>query len=185
MPTTADMMCLATGWLRSAGLPPWIAPTLATAGIVLGITIIVLQVRSDRRRASSYSRPREPDPDAGPLHGVMRDAEELIDRLAARADAQAQRLESLIARAESAERRLAEQQTRITSAPQPPTRPAANPQPKLKPPPRRAIPEETAAEAEHADVYELADRGLAAPEIARRLGQPQGEVELILSLRRL
>jgi hypothetical protein len=35
----------------------------------------------------------------------------------------------------------------------------------------------------HAEVYRLADYGLAASEIARRVGSPVGEVELILSLR--
>ncbi len=34
-----------------------------------------------------------------------------------------------------------------------------------------------------AEVYRLADYGFAAPEIARRVGSPVGEVELILSLR--
>ena len=35
----------------------------------------------------------------------------------------------------------------------------------------------------HAQVYDLADEGLSAPEIARQLGRPSGEIELILALR--
>lgn len=36
----------------------------------------------------------------------------------------------------------------------------------------------------HAAVYRLADQGRTLPEIAREVGQPAGEVELILALRR-
>jgi hypothetical protein len=35
----------------------------------------------------------------------------------------------------------------------------------------------------HAQVYDLADGGLSPPEIARQLGRPSGEIELILALR--
>jgi hypothetical protein len=35
----------------------------------------------------------------------------------------------------------------------------------------------------HAEVYALADQGLSAREVARRLGRPNGEIELILALR--
>ena len=47
---------------------------------------------------------------------------------------------------------------------------AALPEPKIDP--------------RHAPVYDLADEGLSPPEIARQLGRPSGEVELILALRR-
>jgi hypothetical protein len=35
----------------------------------------------------------------------------------------------------------------------------------------------------HADVYALADQGLSAKAVARKLGRPDGEIELILALR--
>ena len=35
----------------------------------------------------------------------------------------------------------------------------------------------------HAQVYHLADEGLSPPDIARQLGRPSGEIELILALR--
>jgi DNA-binding NarL/FixJ family response regulator len=35
----------------------------------------------------------------------------------------------------------------------------------------------------HAEVYALADQGLSATDVARRLGRPNGEIELILALR--
>jgi hypothetical protein len=45
-------------------------------------------------------------------------------------------------------------------------------------------PEPAPAPAQHADVYGLAEQGLEANDIARRLNRPRGEVELILALRR-
>ena len=47
---------------------------------------------------------------------------------------------------------------------------------------RRALPATDRARRRE-EVYRLADYGFAAPEIARRVGSPVGEVELILSLR--
>lgn len=207
-------------WPFGAALPTWLAPVLASAGILLGLAIIIMQIRADRRRSRRAVAPpappssNSPGSSTAPLREVMRDAEELIDRLAARADAQAQRLESLIQQSQTAERRLVELQTRLASAstvqasvpaPRPvspppvpaasapatastpaaasipaPQRPAPLPEPKpaVRPGPAPELPE-------HADIYELADQGIATADIARRLGQPKGEVELILSLRRL
>ena len=52
-------------------------------------------------------------------------------------------------------------------------------------PSRASAPGPTAAalDPRHRRVYELADAGLTAVQIARQTGQPVGEVELILSLR--
>jgi hypothetical protein len=43
----------------------------------------------------------------------------------------------------------------------------------------------TPAEHRHAEIYSLADQGRAAADIAHELSRPVGEVELILSLRRV
>jgi hypothetical protein len=40
-----------------------------------------------------------------------------------------------------------------------------------------------AADPRHAEVYDLADEGQSAQEIARQTGRPRGEIELILALR--
>jgi hypothetical protein len=50
----------------------------------------------------------------------------------------------------------------------------------LTPTPRR---DPTGPDPRHAEVYALADQGLSPPDVARRLGRPNGEVELILALR--
>lgn len=41
----------------------------------------------------------------------------------------------------------------------------------------------TLSDSRHAQVYELADEGQSARQIAQQLGRPQGEIELILALR--
>ena len=55
-------------------------------------------------------------------------------------------------------------------------RPAA-----VSPPPPPPV--QSGPDPRHAEVYALADQGLNAREIARRLGRPNGEIELILALR--
>jgi hypothetical protein len=45
------------------------------------------------------------------------------------------------------------------------------------------VPVTDGAEAHHAEIYELADRKMSIPDIAKRLSLPNGEVELILALR--
>ncbi len=56
--------------------------------------------------------------------------------------------------------------------------PATQTKPESPPPPPE--PEDS----RHREVYDLADQGLAPPEIAAKLGRPRGEIELILALRR-
>ena len=46
-----------------------------------------------------------------------------------------------------------------------------------------AAPASPGPDPRHAEVYALFDEGLSAPEVARRLGRPNGEVELIKALR--
>lgn len=49
---------------------------------------------------------------------------------------------------------------------------------------RRALPDQPSApDPRHAEVYDLADDGQTAQDIARQTGRPRGEVELILALR--
>jgi hypothetical protein len=50
----------------------------------------------------------------------------------------------------------------------------------LAPTPRR---DPTGPDPRHAEVYALADQGLSPRDVARKLGRPNGEVELILALR--
>jgi hypothetical protein len=124
------------------------------------------------------------------LDAVIRDTEELAQRLAAAMDARAARLETLIREADDRLRRLeaarfaqaaatAESQVfepRHAEPARPPTALAG----------ARALGPSFDAEPDdpvHRQVFTLADQGLPALDIARRLGQPTGQVELILALR--
>jgi hypothetical protein len=105
------------------------------------------------------------------LRRVARDARELTRILARELDTRAEKLTKLMERGPDA------------------------PEPARKPMPAR---DEALAEVvvrpdaardlldpSHAEIHELSDRGLSAVEIAKRLGRPPGQVELILALRKV
>lgn len=115
------------------------------------------------------------------LGAVAIDAEELTQRLAAKADAHAARLEALIAEADA---RLTRLESSLT--------PECTRRPKTSCAKFQAVAEAKPATAVLAAprgdllsrrVYELADDGLPAVDIARRLDEHLGKVELILALR--
>lgn len=118
------------------------------------------------------------------LDTVLEDAEELAQRLAASLDARAERLESLIREADDRLRRLEAAGRRMESDVVM-VEPRGGPAPAATPAPRPAV---GSLDAEghdplQAQVFALADQGHAPVEIARRIGQPTGQVELMLALR--
>lgn len=142
------------------------ATAIATALTVGGIALIVYwwRVRTLRRHGM-ISAPTSP---AQPPQAVMelsRDMEDLAERLASEMDRRADRLELLIARADERIAALDNAQSRTFE---------------LKPVAKKSAP----ANPAFGEVYDLADRGLSPVEIARQLGRPTGQVELILNLRR-
>jgi len=147
---------------------------LMIAGILLLVIILMSKQKNRGRKRGPVSEPNERLADlrqsaAGrdTLHTVMADVEELAQRLAAQLDNKAARIEKLIADADD---RLA----RLEQA-------AAQPAPEAPP----ATPRLTnqSDDPTRSRIYELADKGLSSIDIARRLDQPTGHVELILSLR--
>lgn len=163
------------------------APLISGLALVIGTTLIIRSTRTmGRKRAarenaalaeirSKLSEPAYGAPKAG---AVAQDIEELAERLAAKLDAKAARLERLLAQADA---RLAalgqavEQPGPSASMRVPTGRPTSN---------VRLVSENDETPAAHRRVYELADQGLASREIAQRLSQPVGQVELVLALRR-
>ena len=108
------------------------------------------RVAAVRDRAASQGK--------GTLDGVMADATELSQRLAAQLDSKAARLEQLIAEADA---KIAALEARGGSA-------------------AREEPEDP----RHAEVLAMSGRGMSAVEIARATGMPTGQVELIVALRK-
>jgi len=157
--------------------------------LALGLAVVTLMLRGQRymkrrRReeaadaanpaggvhASPAAHPQNAPPELGQWEVQMHEtARDLMGRL----DSKMSALEALIAEADRAVGRLEAALSKTTEPPQPLDR-------QDEPPPA------SAAQAEPPDrgkVYMLADYGYDAAEIARRLGAPLGEIELILRLR--
>jgi len=103
------------------------------------------------------------------LDEVKADVQELAQRLASQLDNKAERLEQLI---RDADERIA----RMSGA-------QGDGQARGPDTPLR-VPEAPRTDPTRLRIYELADQGLSPVEIARKLDQPTGQIELVLSLRR-
>jgi len=179
------------------GLPPILAPLSPTAaflsdvgwgvmpalGIALTIMGVMLSIR--KRRMKTGSRPtareqveryRQQDGLKGDLETLMVEVEQLARDFSARLDAKAVHLEKLIREAD-------EKIAQLRSA-GPANRP---PGPRSQDPeaakPNGVANVEPAEDRLTTSIYALADDGLAAEEIARKLDEHVGKVELILALR--
>ncbi len=108
---------------------------------------------------------------AAPTATTAAELEELAERLAGKLDERAARLERLI---DQADRRIRALEAAASSAPDLTIQRPPDP---LRPP--------SATDPLHTRVCELADGGVPPVEIARTLGIPTGQVQLILNLRRV
>ncbi|MEO0483170.1 MAG: hypothetical protein AAF138_06060 [Planctomycetota bacterium] len=117
-----------------------------------------------------------------PSDPVTAETVDTVTQLIAQLDARAVRLETLVDRAEAAIDRLSAAD--LAAPPASPARTAtARTTTATEPPaPEPAFGPES--DPMHRRVYELADAGRGPIDIARELGQPTGQVELILALRK-
>lgn len=184
--------------------PDGLANLLMLLGLLVICALLMRRTIANRRRLaattgmSGAERLRSLQHQAvkgrDPVDAVMADAEELVRHLAGILDNKAARLEALIEQADAATARLnthlnnAAATTTATS-----TKPAATsptpPKASSRPPIQSATsvarsrpissgPELTLR------VYELADAGHHAADIAREVDRPLGQIELMLALRR-
>jgi hypothetical protein len=144
----------------------------AGAAMVLGALLVAYAMK--RKVIGKVAGKKEAAPAAQPGAAVdaelIRDMKELTERLAVELDRKAERLEKLIAAADERILRLegtVRAETRVVE---------------VKPEARRR--EVSPLESVHREVYELADAGLTPVEIAKKLDQPTGHIELILNLRK-
>lgn len=158
----------------AGGGSSWVAPILGAFGILVLIQTLFRAYRRNASKESALSQPprerlaevrAQADARRDPVERLMAEATELCQRLATQMDAKAAVLEALIDRAEAAATRL--EHARGGS---PSLRSAGDPPNPEEPMQRR--------------VFELADQGMNSRDIAARVGQPQGHVELMLNLRR-
>jgi len=147
---------------------------LSTAGVLL-ITLCVVSMLRRRLKArhAHHADPSRTRPTAAAdararlearrsIDASLADAEDLVRRFAAHLDTKAARLEKLI---RDADDRIARLSASARAQPHPPAEP------------------ERPADPISRDVYDLADQGLPPIEIAQRLSEGVGKVELILALR--
>lgn len=121
--------------------------------------------------------PVAPLPPPLPRDPVAADLEELGQNLVAELDARAARLESLLAEADARIGQLEQLAQRPT--PRTPARPAPGPIYASM-----QTPAEDQPDPLNWQIYQMADQGLPAVEIARHLKQHVGNVQLVLALRR-
>jgi hypothetical protein len=105
------------------------------------------------------------------MQNLLVELSEMARQLTAQLDTRSQKLEVLL---QEADEKIAKLQDARAATPEPRLA-SADRQP-------RPLPSEP-ADPQHQAVYALADQGRSAPEIARQLNRPRGEVELILALR--
>lgn len=161
--------------------PPWVQ-WLLPLGLVMIVGSIVISLRNRRRRGAGKTdranptareileRSKQTRGMQSDLEELMVEIERLTRRFASQLDAKTQRLEQLIDEADSKIARLER---------------LSGPDAAASPPAADAGPTELHIDPTSRSVYELADQGLEPVEIARRLSETPGKVELILALRRV
>jgi hypothetical protein len=166
------------GWIDIVppDLWPWLliaTGVVALAVVVLLITLILRQRDPVARRAAHVTpaQQRTLERDVSNLIAAL---SEMAQEIGTRLDERALRLEKLIDAADERLRRL--EQLPDASDIEPPI---SSPSVVISQPP----PLSDEPDGRYAQIYSLADEGLAAVDIAHRLARPKGEVELILALR--
>lgn len=150
------------------------------SGLVMVIAALMIKLRKRRNRIGQEGTPREQlerikqqSGMRGDLESLMVEIEQLAKRLGAQLDAKTMQLEKTIREAEAVIDRL--ESTKQLDA----TRAGADAAP-------RDIPANVEPEIDPftRSVHELADQGLSAKDIAARLSEHVGKVELVLALRK-
>jgi len=169
---------------------------MMAAGVALLTFWALLRLRQKRSQRDSgpprgSEQPRTPrqrlrDADREAIDSLMVDAEELTRRLAAHMENKAARLERLLAEADERIARLEQAQAASEES-----REGANAGARRISESRggghharaRSAPAPAVADPLSRDVYRLADEGLEPLQIAQRLSEQVGKVQLILALR--
>ncbi len=178
----------------STGVPFGVVPW-AAAAILMGAALIAWAVHSRARAARAVKAVQSANTSAASADQQLADdMSELSDRIARELDARAQRLERLIATADTKIAELSaieDRVARVTASPSPTaTARSFSTHAELKPMSTKVhamagdVDTEGAADPGIAAIYQLADEGHTAVQIAQRTGRGTGQVELVLNLRR-
>lgn len=154
----------------------WTIPWLPLMLLALGAVILAVVVVQWQRQPGNPGAGRV-TPAKGRIDPRLRETEELVRELLGELDRRADRLEALIAEADARLARPEPQRPRWGSAPD------SNPRPAAGRPDAAWERERVGVDPLNQRIFSLADEGVPTVEIARRLEQPTGKVELILALR--
>ncbi len=152
---------------------------LMVAGVLLLLTIVMYNFRKRLSKTQQIDprqkieRDRQVNAMKNDLRSMMVELEDVTRQFSAQLDAKSRRLEQLI---DQADQRIAA----LGGERAGPSGPAEDPTDNGSADPPSAAPD---ADPLTRNVYQLADEGLGAGEIARRLEEHVGKVELILALR--
>lgn len=122
--------------------------------------------------AQVEAKPGRATTSAENVKALRQDMEELTERLAGMLDAKAQRIEKLLEEADGTIRALERAQAKVETA-----RPRPAPE-------RQTVVEEEQLPPTQKRILELHAAGLNPVQIAQRTGEPTGQVELVINLRR-
>lgn len=171
-------------------IPP---PTPTTSWIAIGLGVatvvyvaFVRPLTKDKKRKDPLSRP-PPEPGLARQRALERDMNNLLVELSEMArqmtgqlDTRAAKLEALL---READEKIATLRSLGGGGASPPVLVEAKLLESDAVPMRAGEDPVPPADPRHAEVYDLADEGQSAQDIARQTGRPRGEVELILALR--
>jgi hypothetical protein len=175
-------------------MPSWVPPALMGAGVAVLVGMVGIRAvkwpAGLRGLGKGRARTENAGDRDGGVQGLAGDLEEITERLAAEMDAKAARLEQLIAQADERLERLEAYGAGHAVAGE-----GAAARHGVHGGGRRSGNGSTMAMASRAitedapdpmsrQIYRLADEGLPSVEIARKLDQQVGSVELVLALRR-
>lgn len=161
-----------SAWAHNAG------PLLLVAGlIIILVTLLRLRRRPPQERAAR--------PSSSADFGESRRGREGLDRLAVDLEETARAVSALLdTKIRTLDRLIADADGRIARL-EGLSGPAARGEPGVAAAEQPAAPPPEELLAHHAHIFGLADQGLSVQEIAEKTGHPRGEVELVLSLRRI
>ncbi|QDU32549.1 preprotein translocase subunit SecG [Poriferisphaera corsica] len=185
-----------------AELPETVMNAVLVLGLLLIIASLMMSIRKRKTRHTTdqvtaqehLERLKNKHAVKNDLESLMVEIEELGKRLSHQIDAKTIALERLL---DEAEIRIA-QLNQLNSSPTPPPatpsptpsaikhtppQPPETPAQSTKPQPP-AKPQSTPEADHHTHIYQLADTGQTAAQIAQTLGEHIGKIELILALRR-
>ncbi len=179
------------GWVTLAFTVEELSPALKIGIPVVGVLLITMSmmmgIRKKRRRAHTQGTARDRVEELkqrhevrGDLEQLMVEIEQLAKRFGAQLDAKTVRMERLIDEADRKIGELKQLDQARRDAPQTYDSQASSAEPQAPVPPEPPSPDDALKQS----VYDLAEQGHDPAEIARKLDEHVGKIELILALRK-